>query len=99
MHYNKLVRDKIPEILDLKGISYEKRVANDLEYKSELIKKLNEEIQEFNINYDVEELADIVEVIDAIKKLSDYSNVDSVRMNKLSEKGGFTKRFILSGDK
>lgn len=99
MHYNKLVRDKIPEILDLKGISYEKRVANDLEYKSELIKKLNEEIQEFNINYDIEELADIIEVIDAIKKLSDYSNVDSVRINKLSEKGGFTKRFILSGDK
>lgn len=38
--YNKLVRDKIPEYLDKKGISYEKRIAsNEEEYKAELIKK------------------------------------------------------------
>jgi predicted house-cleaning noncanonical NTP pyrophosphatase (MazG superfamily) len=42
--YNKLVRDKIPEYLDKKGISYEKRIAsNEEEYKAELIKKLEEE--------------------------------------------------------
>lgn len=43
--YNKLVRDKIPEILDKKGISYEKRIASLEEYKSELIKKLGEEVE------------------------------------------------------
>ena len=42
--YNKLVRDKIPELLDSKGISYEKRIATPEEYRVELIKKLQEEI-------------------------------------------------------
>ena len=44
--YNKLVRDKIPEYLDSKGVLYEKRIANFEEYKEELIKKLDEEIKE-----------------------------------------------------
>ena len=44
--YNKLVRDKIPEILDEKGITYEKRTASPEEYKAELIKKLGEEVEE-----------------------------------------------------
>ena len=44
--YNKLVRDKIPEYLDEKGISYEKRIATEKEYKEELIKKLKKEIEE-----------------------------------------------------
>lgn len=65
--YNKLVRDKIPEILDVKGIAYEKRIADPEEYTLELIKKLGEEIQEFSEAGDVEELADIVEVIEALK--------------------------------
>lgn len=39
--YNKLVRDKIPEMLDAKGISYEKRVASEEEYKIELIKNFS----------------------------------------------------------
>jgi len=38
--YNKLVRNKIPKILDARGVLYEKRVASFDEYKSELIKKL-----------------------------------------------------------
>ena len=46
--YNKLVRDKIPQILDAKSIPYEKRIASSDEYKVELIKKLDEEIQEFS---------------------------------------------------
>jgi hypothetical protein len=47
MKYEKLVRDKIPQILDKKGILYKKRKANDKEYKLELIKKLKEEVEEF----------------------------------------------------
>ena len=61
--YHKLVRDKIPEILDGKGVSYEKRTASPEEYKAELIKKLDEEIQEFAEAGDPEELADVVEVV------------------------------------
>ena len=46
--YEKLVRDKIPEFLDSKGIIYKKRIASSEEYKTELIKKLQEEITEFS---------------------------------------------------
>ncbi|HRH27087.1 MAG TPA: nucleoside triphosphate pyrophosphohydrolase [Parcubacteria group bacterium] len=99
MKYNKLVRDKIPEILDGKGVPYEKKVANDTEYKEELIKKLEEEIVEFKEAGSVEELADILEVVDALKKLPEYANVLDVQKTKREEKGGFEKRLIVSGEK
>lgn len=97
--YNKLVRDKIPEILDRKGISYEKRVATAEEYREELIKKLLEEANEFMIAKNSEELADVIEVIESLKSLSDYSDVEEVRLAKLEEKGGFLDRVILKGQK
>ncbi len=97
--YNKLVRDKIPEILDQKGISYEKRVASPEEYKAELIKKLTEEVKEFSDEGDPEELADVVEVIEALKKLPSYKNIEVLRNKKREERGGFEERFIVKGQK
>lgn len=97
--YNKLVRDKIPEYLDSKGINYEKRIADEVEYKTSLIKKLQEEVDEFKEAADIEELADVLEVLDAIKKLPEYSNEENIRKQKLEEKGGFEKRIILKGEK
>lgn len=97
--YNKLVRDKIPEILDKKGISYEKRIANSEEYKTELVKKLKEEVEEFLVNYDIEELADVLEVVDSIKKLSEYDKVLELQNKKREERGGFEKRIILKGER
>ncbi len=97
--YNKLVRDKIPEILDKKGVPYEKRIASAEEYKVELIKKLTEEIKEFITEEDPEELADVMEVIDAIKKLPEYVNVDELQKKKREERGGFDGRIILKGEK
>lgn len=97
--YNKLVRDKIPELLDSKGISYEKRIADETEYKSELIKKLEEEIQEFTETKNTEELAGILEVVEALKKLPEFADVEKVKNKKLEEKGGFKKRIILKGEK
>jgi len=61
--YNKLVRDKIPQILDVKLVSYEKRIASEDEYKAELIKKLVEEAKEFSEAGSPEELADVIEVV------------------------------------
>lgn len=97
--HNKLVRDKIPDVLDSKAIPYEKRIANEEEYKIELIKKLGEEIGEFQEAGDIEELADVLEVIDAIRLLPEYSEVKVVQMRKREEKGGFEKRIILKGEK
>lgn len=97
--YNKLVRDKIPEILDQKGVSYEKRIASQEEYKEELIKKLREELEEFEQAQDIEELADIVEVIRALEKLPEYRHVEEVRKKKAEERGAFEKRIILKGER
>lgn len=97
--YNKLVRDKIPEILDAKNVPYEKRTASPEEYKTELIKKLGEEIKEFLEAGDSEELADVLEVIESLKKLPDYEEVEKLRKKKLEEWGGFTQRIILKGNK
>ena len=98
-NYNKLVRDRIPEILDKKGISYKKRIANNKEYKKELIKKFIEETQEFIKDKSVGELADVLEVVYAIKKIPDYANVDKIQREKKKERGGFDKRIILKGKK
>lgn len=97
--YNKLVRDKIPEILDRKGVSYQKRVASPEEYRTELIKKFAEEAQEFLEAGDPEELADIVEVIASLKKLPEYSQVEALREKKREERGGFGGMIILTGEK
>lgn len=99
MEYNKLVRDNIPAMLDAKGISYEKRIASDEEYKVELIKKLNEEVIEFLEAGDCEELADVIEVIEALKLLPEYVSVEHIRTEKRNERGGFTQKIILKGQK
>jgi len=97
--YEKLVRDKIPDILDEKGVDYEKHIAEPAEYKKELIKKLVEESCEFAEAGLLEELADVAEVLGALAKLPEYSNIEEVRIKKLNEKGGFDKRIILKGEK
>ena len=97
--YNKLVRDKIPDILDGKGVPYEKRIATPEEYKIELIKKLEEESKEFSEAGSSEELADVIEVIDALKKLPDYAGVEELRKKKSEKRGAFDLRIILKGEK
>lgn len=97
--YDKLVRNKIPEILDKKGVAYEKRIASLEEYKTELIKKLVEEVGEFTEAGDPEELADILEVVEALRKLPEYKDVEALRVKKLEERGGFDEKIILKGEK
>ena len=98
--YNKLVRDKIPEILDAKGVPYEQRIASPEEYKEELIKKLGEESAEFaSSNGSAEELADVLEVIEALKALPEYADVEEIRQKKRGERGGFDKMIIVKGEK
>ncbi len=97
--YEKLVRDKIPEHLDAKGVTYERRTASEEEYRAELVKKLGEETNEFSEAGSVEELADVIEVIEALKKLPEYENVEDIRRIKREEKGGFEAKIILKGEK
>jgi predicted house-cleaning noncanonical NTP pyrophosphatase (MazG superfamily) len=95
--YNKLVRDLIPSIIGCNNQTYKSHIANEEEYTEELHKKLIEETNEFFQEPSVEEVADILEVLDAIKKLYGYSDkdIEKAKKKKFMERGGFEKRIIL----
>ena len=99
--YNKLVRDKIPEIIENDGETPEVRVLNDNEYKKELEKKLKEEYEEVLLAKDkkerLEELADMLEVIRTLALLEDedIQSVINIMDKKREKRGGFTKKLFL----
>lgn len=95
--YNKLVRDKIPEIIIANG---EEPITYSLgadEYKQELYKKLREEVNEFLADESIEELADILEVMHGIlnSKQLTFEDLEKVRKAKREKRGGFEKRIYL----
>ena len=97
--HNKLVRDKIPSIINnQENQSCEYRVIEDEEeYFKYLVKKVVEEINEFYQTPVSEEMADVIEVLEAIIRLKnlDENMVNTTRIKKFSEKGGFDKKYIL----
>ena len=99
--YNKLVRDKIPEIIRSKGECCNVRVLSDEEYLQELNIKLHEELKEYLEGGDVEELADLEEVLRAIldvKNIS-YEQFEQVRNAKVNKRGAFKdKIFLIDAD-
>ncbi|HJX05191.1 MAG TPA: nucleoside triphosphate pyrophosphohydrolase, partial [Candidatus Nanoarchaeia archaeon] len=99
--YNKLVRDKIPEIIEQRGKVPVIHAASDEEYWGKLKEKLNEEVGEFQKNSSEEELADILEVVCAIAdfKKIDKEKLELLRKKKSEERGGFKKKIILEETK
>lgn len=97
MKYNKLVRDKISEYIKKKGGNPITHIANEAEYWRKLKEKLLEEVEEFNKDENIEELADIFEVLDAIAEYKgfDKDEVNRIRDKKTEEKGKFKERIIL----
>ncbi len=98
--YNKLVRDKIPEIIKGNGEMPITRVLDDDEYKAELEKKLNEEYLEVikaKGKDRIEELADMLEVIKALAKLENATldDVITVANNKAAKRGAFNDKIFL----
>lgn len=97
MQYNKLVRDKIPEIIPGKGEIPVIRTLNDEEYAAYLLKKLDEEVEEFRRDRNVEELADILEVVYALTENLGCStdHLMDVYYKKHVQRGGFRERILL----
>lgn len=95
--YNKLVRDRIPEIIKNAGKIAEYEVLSQADYAKMLEKKLDEETAEYHASKNVEELADILEVLYALAESSGYSadELERLRARKAQERGGFKKRLFL----
>ncbi len=95
--YNKLVRDKIPKSIEALGKKCNYYVLEEKEYKKELDKKLLEEANEFIADHSIEEIADLMEVVEAIKKSYNLKNeeIEKIRLEKKSKKGGFEEKIYL----
>lgn len=97
-NYNKLVRDKIPEIIMNNGAKNIKtRILDNNEYLDSLNTKLQEELKEYIESGEVEELADLEEVLRAILKTKNvsYEQFEVVRQSKANKRGSFNKRIFL----
>jgi predicted house-cleaning noncanonical NTP pyrophosphatase (MazG superfamily) len=99
--YNKLVRDRIPQVIESTGKQFSTRILNDEEYIKELKNKSFEELQEY-INADnnenaIEELADLLEIIHALAQChgATFEVVEEVRRKKAEKRGGFEEKIFL----
>ena len=101
---NKLVRDKVVEFMNDRGIAKTKsRYVEGKEYQTFLFAKLMEECAEVigsNTKGQLtEELADLLEVIKAIRKHAGITEMElgETQTQKFCEKGGFFEGCIMEG--
>lgn len=95
--YDKLVRDRIPEIIEASGNECKTKILSEHEYLTMLDAKLDEELSEYHQDQNIEELADLLEVIRAITVARGYTleELESVRAKKEKVRGGFEKKILL----
>ena len=95
--YDKLVRDRIPEIIAADGRRCECTVLGEAEYLEKLDEKLNEELAEYQQSKSLEELADLLEVIRAVIEArgSTVEAVEAIRAAKAEARGAFSRRILL----
>ena len=95
--YDKLIRDKIPEIIEQSGKKCIVEVMDNDTYIEYLDQKLNEELAEYQQDKSVEELADLLEVIYAVAIARGYSveELERKRLDKAEKRGAFEKRLLL----
>ncbi|GGE54825.1 nucleoside triphosphate pyrophosphohydrolase [Priestia taiwanensis] len=99
--YNKLIRDRIPEIIQQNGKHPTTRILIESEYIEELCKKVSEELTEYReaktMEHKVEELADLLELVNALAEYEGVTlkEVENVRREKAAKRGGFRDRIFL----
>lgn len=99
--YDKLVRDKIPEIIKAEGRECKVKIAAKEEKYELLEAKLQEEVNEFLQDKNLEELADVMEVLFGLAESLGYSEEEllKARDKKLKERGGFKEGIVLKSVK
>ncbi len=96
MIHNKLVRDRIPEIIEASDRKCEWEVLSDEEYLARLDAKLQEELAEYLEDKSLEELADLLEVLMAVAEArGSMAEVEAIRVSKKPKRGGFEKKILL----
>jgi len=95
--YNKLVRDLIPQIIEKSGKKFDIHIADDKEYGKLLEEKLQEEVSEYLEDKNLEELADILEVLVGLANQLGYTEEElfEKRKQKKFERGGFNDKVVL----
>lgn len=95
--YHKLVRDRIPEIIEADGKLCVCETLTDEDYIHLLDQKLNEELAEYQESKSLEELADLLEVVQAVVKARSWTleELEQVRADKAAKRGGFEKKILL----
>lgn len=95
--YNKLVRDRIPEIIEASGKICLTSILSDKDYLQMLDQKLNEELAEYQESKSLEELADLIEVIAATAKARGCSWEMLMQLceDKRRQRGGFDNKILL----
>ena len=95
--YHKLVRDRIPELIEKEGKQSVCSVLSDEEYLEFLDRKLSEELEEYLEDKSMEELADLLEVMMAVAKArgSSIEEMERIRQQKADKRGGFEKKILL----
>lgn len=95
--YNKLVRDRIPEIIEKDGKRCVCETLPQDQYITMLDAKLDEELAEYQQSKSLEELADLLEVMGAVVRARGYTweQLTDIRKKKKEERGGFEKRILL----
>lgn len=96
--YNKLVRDKIPEVIESAGKKCTVEILSDEEYLKMVDAKLDEELAEYHKDENLEELADLLEILYAAAKARGYSveELEKARAKKAEERGKFDKKLLLT---
>ncbi|WP_329520293.1 nucleoside triphosphate pyrophosphohydrolase [Spirillospora sp. NBC_01491] len=96
-HTEKLVRDRIPEIIRAAGREADSRIAAPGEHRALLRAKLYEEAGEYAASGDPAELADLLEVVHALAGLHGLTPTDleEQRATKAAARGGFSARLVL----
>jgi predicted house-cleaning noncanonical NTP pyrophosphatase (MazG superfamily)/ADP-ribose pyrophosphatase YjhB (NUDIX family) len=94
----KLVRDKIPAIIEESGRTPVTTEVNGEKYSYRLQEKLVEEVQEYLESGEPEELADILEVVRALSRDSgeNFNKIRSLRKQKSAERGRFEQGIVLT---